>query len=180
MNVEFYKPCTWTIILETFYEGRCRSLVFDTIEMRQWVLIFWNNHWDNYPFLPCLPLIVRRRTMGKLVSIVTTYLVVLSSRFYFWKNWLRRRIPRWTVMSTTDRRGGLVPKYLDFWNLGTKIDSLNFVTEWQDGPSHAWRAVIDPSVKSSLWTLWRKQQDGPSQARRAITGCVIPGWVGFR
>ena len=33
--------------------------------------------------------------------------------------------------------------------------------------------------KSSLWTLWWKQQDGPSQARRAVTVCVIPGWVGF-
>ena len=31
--------------------------------------------------------------------------------------------------------GGLVPKYLEFWKLGTEIDSLNFVTEWQDGPS---------------------------------------------
>lgn len=44
MNVEFDKPSMCAIILETFYEGRCRSLVFDTIEMRQWVLIFWNNH----------------------------------------------------------------------------------------------------------------------------------------
>ena len=36
---------------------------------------------------------------------------------------------------TTDRRGGLVPKYLEFWKIDTEIDSLNFVTEWQDGPS---------------------------------------------
>ena len=50
------------------------------------------------PFRPCFLLtIVRGRTMGKLVSIVTTCLVVLSSRFYFWKNWLRRRNPRRTV-----------------------------------------------------------------------------------
>ena len=35
---------------------------------------------------------------------VTTCLIVLSSRFYFWKNRLRRRTPRWTVMGTTDRR----------------------------------------------------------------------------
>ena len=48
--------------------------------------------------------IVRGRTMGKLVSIVTTCLVVLSSRFYFWKNWLSRQAPRRTVMGTTDRR----------------------------------------------------------------------------
>ena len=72
---------------------------------------------------------------------VTTCLVVLSSRFYFLKNWLRQRNPRRTVMGTTDRRGGLVPKHLEFWNLGTEIDSLNFVTKVQDGPSQAWRAV---------------------------------------
>ena len=29
---------------------------------------------------------------------------------------------------STDRRGCLVPKYLEFWKLGTEIDSLNFVT----------------------------------------------------
>ena len=44
-----------------------------------------------------LLVIVRGRTMGKLVSIVTTCLVVLSNRFYFWKNRLRRRNPRRTV-----------------------------------------------------------------------------------
>ena len=76
--------------------------------------------------------------MGKLVSIVTTCLVFLSSRFYFWKNRLRRRNPRWNVMGTTDRRGGLVPKYLENLKLGTEIDSLNFVTEWQDGPSQVY------------------------------------------
>ena len=38
------------------------------------------------PLRPCFFLtIVRGRTMGKLVSIVTTCLVVLSSKFYFWK-----------------------------------------------------------------------------------------------
>ena len=51
-----------------------------------------------------LLVIIRGRTMGKLVSIVTTCLVVLSSIFYFWKNRLRRRTPRRTVMGTTDRR----------------------------------------------------------------------------
>ena len=67
------------------------------------------------PFRPFfLLVIVRGRTMGKLVSILTTCLVVLSSRFYFWKNRLTRRNPRRTVMGTTDHRGGLVPKYLEF------------------------------------------------------------------
>ena len=42
-----------------------------------------------------------------------------------------------TTDTTTDRRGGLVPKHLDSEKLGTEIDSLNFVTKWQDGPSQA-------------------------------------------
>ena len=29
--------------------------------------------------------------------------------------------------------------------MGIEIDSLNFVTEWQDGPSQAWRTVTDSS-----------------------------------
>ena len=79
---------------------------------------------------------------------VTTCLVILSSRFYFWKkNRLRRRNPRRTIMGTTDRRGCLVPKYLEFWKLGIEIDSLNFVTKWQDGPSHVWRSVTDSLVE---------------------------------
>ena len=42
---------------------------------------------------------------------------------------------------TTDRHGhdgpsqGLISKHLENLKLGLKIDSLNFVTEWQDGPS---------------------------------------------
>ena len=104
-------------------------------------------HRFRYSFSPLFFFLwsFRGRTMGKLVYIVTTCLVVLSSRFYFWKNWLRRRIPRRTFMGTTDRRGGLVPKHLEFWNLGTEISSLNFVTTWQDGPSWARRTVTDSS-----------------------------------
>ena len=49
---------------------------------------------------------------------VTTCLVVLSSRFYFWKNWQRRWTPRWTVMGMTDRRGSLVSKHLEILNFG--------------------------------------------------------------
>ena len=73
--------------------------------------------------------------MGKLVSIVTTRLVVLSSKVYSGNNYLGRRIPRRTVMGTTDRRGGFVPKHLDSGKLGTENNSLNFATEDQDGPS---------------------------------------------
>ena len=67
-----------------------------------------------------LLVIVRGRTMGKLVSIVTTCLVILSSRFYFRKNRLRRRNPRWNVMGTTDRRGCLITKHLENLKLGTE------------------------------------------------------------
>ena len=42
--------------------------------------------------------------MGKLVSIVTTCLVVLNNKFYFWKNRLWRRTKRRFVMGTADRR----------------------------------------------------------------------------
>ena len=88
--------------------------------------------------------------MGKLVSIVTTRLVVLSSKVYSGNNYLGRRIPRRTVMGTTDRRGGLVPKHLDPGNLGTEIDSLNFTTEWQDGSSFARRTVTNLSTELTL------------------------------
>ena len=94
--------------------------------------------------------------LRKLVSIVTTCLVVLRSRFYFLKNWLRLRNPRRTVMGMTDHRGFLVSKHLEilkngYWNrlseirngmagrtvVGTtdrhrlfkEIEFLNFVTE---------------------------------------------------
>ena len=76
-----------------------------------------------------LYLIVRGRTMGKLVSIVTTCFVILSCRFYFWKNWQKRRTPRRNVMGTTDRRGGLVPKSLENLKLGTE----NQLSELCDG-----------------------------------------------
>ena len=56
--------------------------------------------------------------------------------------------------------------------MGTEIDSLNFITEWQDGPSQTLQRI--ESLNSVT-----EQQDGPSQARRPVTGCVIPGGVGF-
>ena len=82
-----------------------------------------------------LLVIVQGRTMGKLVSIVTTCLVVLSSRFQFWKNWQKRWTPRRTVMGTTDRHGhdrpsqGLVSKHLENLKLGTE----NRLSELRDG-----------------------------------------------
>ena len=71
----------------------------------------------------------------------------------------------------TDRHGhdgpsqGLVSKHLE----KLKIDSLNFVTEWQDGPSQALRTVTDYSVEIESLTLAttcrtdRRRRDGPSQ-----------------
>ena len=67
--------------------------------------------------------------MGKLVSIVTTCLVVLSSRFQFWKKLAEATDP------TTDRHGhdgqsqGLVSKHLENLKLGTK----NRLSELCDG-----------------------------------------------
>ena len=54
----------------------------------------------------------------KCSNSVTTCIVVLSSRFYFWKNRQRRRNPRRNVMGTTDRRGCLVPKHLEILKFG--------------------------------------------------------------
>ena len=148
---------------------------------------------------------------------VKIYLVVLSNRLQFWKNWQKRRTPRRNITGTTDRRGCLVPKHLKILKLGTenqlselcdgmagrtvtgvtdrrdptfqntkkiwnwvlKIDSLNFVTEWQDGPSQAWRTVTDPwwtfrSLNSATTCRTdRRRHDGPSQVAQ------IPGRVGF-
>ena len=50
---------------------------------------------------------------------------------------------------------------------------------WCDGPSQVWRTVTDPWWKFGSLNSVTEQQDGPSQARRAVIGCVFPGWVGF-
>ena len=114
--------------------------------------------------------------MGKLVSIVTTHLVGLSSRIISDKYLLGRRTMRRIVMVTTDRHGlrrlilvqflvllssppstaGMtsrhrhngpssvsVPKHFNSWNLGTRTNSLNFMTDLQDGPSQVrWTVTI--------------------------------------
>ena len=126
-----------------------------------------------------LLVIVRGRKMGKLVSNVTTCLVVLSSRFYFWKNRLRRRTQRRTVMGTTNRRGCLVPKHLENLKLGTE----NRLTELRN--EMAGRTVTGvtdrhrPLVEIWVSELCDDLQDGPPQARRPVTACVIPVGVGF-
>ena len=83
--------------------------------------------------------------MGKKINISPNYIVNgmqlhtacndLFSRFeqqmLFLENWLRRRIPRRTF------EGVSFKNTYKFLKIGSEIDSLNFVTEWQDGPSQA-------------------------------------------
>ena len=100
---------------------RACPMELQTFILRLSSLNFRNNHGT------------RPNNLGSL--IVTTCLVVLSSRFYFWKNRLRRRTPRRTVMGTTDRHGhdglsqGLVSKHLENLKLGTE----NRLSELRNG-----------------------------------------------
>ena len=106
--------------------------------------------------------------MGKLVSNVTTCLVVLSNRLQLWKKLAEATDP------TTDRQGhdgpsqGLVSKHLENLKLGTK----NRLSELCDGM--AGRTVTDPWWKYWVSELCDDLQDGPSQARRPVTGCANP------
>ena len=97
--------------------------------------------------------------------------------------------------------------------MGAKIDSLNPVTDLQDGPSQARRTVVIHRFKTlQLLRIWYRERfselrdesagrtvvgttgrhrllkeiesltnlhDEPSQARRVVTGCVIPVEVGI-
>ena len=86
---------------------------------------------------------------------------------------------------TMDRHGhdgpsqGLVSKHLENLKLGTE----NRLSELRDG--WAGRTVTGVTDRhrpfreiESLKSV-TEQQDGPSQARRAVTDCVIPVWVEF-
>ena len=82
-------------------------------------------------------------------------------------------------MGTTDRRGGLVPKYLENLKLGTE-DQLSELCDGMEGRTVT--GVTDrhrPLEESWVSELCNDLQDGPSQARRPVTGCVIPVEVGF-
>ena len=126
-----------------------------------------------------LLVIVRGRTMGKLISIVMTCLVVLSSRLQFWKNWQKRQTPRWTVMGTTDRRR---VSFQNTWK-NIKLGTENRLSEIRN--EMAGRTVTGvtdrhkPLVEIWVSELCGDLQDGPSQARRPVTGCAIPVRVGF-
>ena len=82
-------------------------------------------------------------------------------------------------MGTTDRRGGLVPKYLENLKLGTE----NQLSELCDGMAgRTVTGVTDrhrPLVEIWVSELCDGQQDGPSPARRPVTVCVIPVGVEF-
>ena len=111
--------------------------------------------------------------MGKLVSNVTTRLVVLSNRLQFWKKLAEATDP------TTDRHGhdgqsqGLVSKHLENLKLGTE----NRLSELRNGM--AGRTVTETLVKihslnfSTTGRTDRRRHDGPSQVAQ------IPVWVGF-
>ena len=80
----------------------------------------------------------------------------------------------------TDRHGhdgpsqGLISKHLENLKLGTE----NRHSELRDGM--AGRTVIGVTDRHRLFREIKslksvtEQQDGPSQARRTVTGCVIP------
>ena len=77
-------------------------------------------------------------------------------------------------MGTTDRRGGLVPKYLENLKLGTE----NQLSELCDGMAgRTVTGVTDyqrPLVEIWVSELSDDMQDEPSQARRPVTGCANP------
>ena len=86
---------------------------------------------------------------------------------------------------TTDRHGhdgpsqGLVSKHLENLKLGTE----NRLSELRNGMAgRTVEGVTDrhrPFREIESLKSVTEQQDGPSQARRAVTDCVIPVWVGF-
>ena len=86
---------------------------------------------------------------------------------------------------TTDRHGhdgpsqGLVSKHLENLKLGIE----NRLSELRNGEAgRTITGVTDrhrPFTQNQGSELCDRQQDGPSQARRPVTACVIPVGVGF-
>ena len=86
---------------------------------------------------------------------------------------------------TTIRHGhdgpsqGLVSKHLENLKLGTE----NRLSELRDGMARRTvTGVMDrhrPFTQNQVSELCDGQQDGPSQARRPVTVCIIPVGVGF-
>ena len=90
-----------------------------------------------------------------------------------------------TTEPTTERHRhngpsqGLVSKHIENLKLGAK----NRLSELCDGMAgRTVTGVTDrhrPLVEIWVSELCNDLQDGPSQARRLVTGCAIPVWVGF-
>ena len=74
---------------------------------------------------------------------------------------------------------GLVSKHLENLKVGTE----NRLSELRNGM--AGRTITGVTDRHRLFREFQslnsvtEQQDGPSQARRPVTGCVIPVGVGF-
>ena len=90
----------------------------------------------------------RPSRVSRLKTLRNSEIWVLKSTL--WTMWRTRRTdrhrhdgPSWSTVS----------KHFNSWEFGTGNDSLNFVTEWQDGPSQAWRTVIDCLVEIDSQTL---------------------------
>ena len=89
------------------------------------------------------------------------------------------------LAEATDRQGhdglsqGLVSKHLENLKLGTE----NRLSELCNGVAgRTVTGVTDrhrPFTENQVSELCDGQQDEPSQARRAVTDCEIPVWVGF-
>ena len=85
----------------------------------------------------------------------------------------------------TDRHGhdgpshGLVSKHLENLKLGTENRLSELRNEMAGrtvtGVTDRHRVFSENPVSEPCDDL----QDGPSQARRAVAGCIIPVWVGF-
>ena len=74
---------------------------------------------------------------------------------------------------------GLVLKHLEI----LKLDNENRISELRNGMAGC--TVTGVTDRHRPWVeIWVSElcddlQDGTSQARRALAGCVIPVWVGF-
>ena len=90
-----------------------------------------------------------------------------------------------TTEPTTDRHGHDGPSRVSRSKILRilKIGYLNRLSELRNGM--AGRTVVGTMDRHTPFNGMEslnsvtEQQDGPSQARRPVTGCVIPGGVGF-
>ena len=90
-------------------------------------------------------------SIGSKSVYVTTCLVVLNSRFYFWKNRLRRRTPTMDHHGHDGPSQGLVAKHLENLKLGTE----NWLSELRN--EMAGRTVTCVTDRHRLWwklSLW--------------------------